>query len=435
MRWQKAWVLSALLIVGIVWWVKRGAAGLKEAADPIPTARVREGTVRLNVHTTGELETGQIATLVAPPVGGGTLQIVRLDPTGTVVRKGDIVLQFDPSEQEYNVENNQSTLEEAEQEIAQAKAQADVQNSDDRLALLKAQFAVRQAELQVQENPILAAIDAKKNLLALAEAKRSLAELQQDIQSHAASNQAALELAETKYAKARVEMERAERNIHNMTLRSPIAGVVKVEENRMAAGGVFFNGMTLPEFRAGDQAQPGTPIVQILDLSHMTIATHIPERDRPLVSVSEPVKILVDAMPGVILRGHIETISGMALRPLFSPNPNRRFDVTVALDRPDPSLHPGFSAHLILEGRRLGGTLYIPRVAVFGEPGKPYVYVGRGGKFERQTVSVLEETSTWAVIEGLQKGMAVALVSPRGRGHVADGGASGPSVAGGGATP
>ena len=62
--------------------------------------------------------------LTAPPIGGGALQITRLLHTGTPVRKGDIVFEFDPSEQHYKLEQSRSELLQAEQEITKAKADA-----------------------------------------------------------------------------------------------------------------------------------------------------------------------------------------------------------------------------------------------------------------------------------------------------------------------
>ena len=68
-------------------------------------------------------------------------------------------------------------------------------------------------------------IDAKKNLLALEEAKRALAQLQVDVQSHTTSNQAALALSEEKRNKARLAMQLAETNIQNMRVKAPIDGL------------------------------------------------------------------------------------------------------------------------------------------------------------------------------------------------------------------
>ena len=46
--------------------------------------------------------------------------------TGQAVKKGEVVFEFDPSEQHYKLEQNRSELLQAEQEITKAKADAAV---------------------------------------------------------------------------------------------------------------------------------------------------------------------------------------------------------------------------------------------------------------------------------------------------------------------
>ena len=50
------------------------------------------------------------------------MQILFLAKSGTHVKKGDLIVQLDPSEQEYNLEQSKSQLEEAEQQIIKVKA-------------------------------------------------------------------------------------------------------------------------------------------------------------------------------------------------------------------------------------------------------------------------------------------------------------------------
>src|SRR5439155_20535822 len=76
----------------------------------IPTATVKEVDLQLKVFTTGALKTSQSRTVIAPPIAGGTLQIVTLAHAGAQVRTGDVVLEFDPSQQEYNLGQNRSDL-------------------------------------------------------------------------------------------------------------------------------------------------------------------------------------------------------------------------------------------------------------------------------------------------------------------------------------
>jgi HlyD family secretion protein len=149
----------------------------------IPTAAVKEVDLQLKVFTQGALHTEQSRVIAAPPIAGGTLQIIQLAAAGTQVHTGDVVLEFDPSQQEYNLAQNRSDLEQADQEIVKARADAAVQTAEDQTALLKAKYAVRRAELEVTKNELLSQIDGQKNILALAEAKRAWTQLELDIRS------------------------------------------------------------------------------------------------------------------------------------------------------------------------------------------------------------------------------------------------------------
>src|SRR3984893_3885058 len=64
-----------------------------------PTATVKEVDLQLKVFTTGALRTSQSRAITAPPIAGGTLQIITLARAGTHVHTGDAVLDFDPSQQ------------------------------------------------------------------------------------------------------------------------------------------------------------------------------------------------------------------------------------------------------------------------------------------------------------------------------------------------
>ncbi len=181
---------------------------LHATASTIPTTRVQKGTVELDIHTNGELRTPHASVLAAPAVNG-TLQIVRLLKTGATVKAGDVVVEFDPIEQQFNLEQSRSQLAEAEQEITKAKADADVKAAEDQVALLKAKFDVRRAELEVSRNELVSEIDARKNLLNLEEAKRRLAQLEQDINSRTISNKASLALLVEKRQTALLGMQEA----------------------------------------------------------------------------------------------------------------------------------------------------------------------------------------------------------------------------------
>src|SRR5690242_16369022 len=205
--------------------VLSAARGFSTREKPIPTVRVERGDVQVDVFTAGELRAPHTVSLIAPSVNG-TLQIVSMLSTGAAVKPGDVVVQFDPSEQEYNFEQSDSQLRQAEQDINKAKADTAVQAAQDETDLLKARFDVRRAQLEVGRNELVSTIDAQKNNLALEEAKRKLAQLEQDIKSRATSGEAGIKVLEEKRNAARLAMQVANQNIENMKLKSTISGIV-----------------------------------------------------------------------------------------------------------------------------------------------------------------------------------------------------------------
>jgi len=389
-------------------------AALFRAGAPgqgFPTARVVRGELTLRVYTTGELRPTANAMLVAPPVGG-TLQIVKLAPTGTLVHAGDVVAEFDPGEQEYQLDQARSTLEQAQQQIVSSKANTAVQAAQDQVALLKARFAVRSAELDVSKNELVSAIDAKKNLLTLEEAKRSLEQLEQDVRSRAASNQAQLAVYEEQRNKAQLDMTIAQKRIDSMVMKAPISGLVSVRQNQAAAGGFFFTGMVLPEFHEGDQVSPGSFFAQVLAVDQMDIQAKLPETVRGDVNAGQAVEIRVDSLPGTPYAGKVKSVAGMATSNFWDDDPTRRFDASFSVDHPDARLRPGLTAQVTILGEQLHDALYVPRQALFESAGKTVVYVRQGSGFEPREVKIKHRTESQAVIEGVSEGTEIALVNP-----------------------
>ena len=53
-----------------------------------------------------------------------------------------------------------------------------------------------------------------------------------------------------------------------------------MRENRDAAGGFFFSGMTLPPYRVGDTVNPGAQVIDVFDISGMEVRALVNEQDR-----------------------------------------------------------------------------------------------------------------------------------------------------------
>jgi HlyD family secretion protein len=410
MRTQLRIGVAVLLVIGAGFGITYSLAKMKGPDRGIPTVHVTRGNVDLKVYVTGELRTPNTSLLMAPPVAG-TLQIVKFARTGDEVKAGDVVLEFDPSEQEYNVEQAQSNLDQADQQITKNKADSAISTSKDQVDLLHAQFDVRRAELDVSQNELKSAIDAKKNDLALEEAKRRLAQLQDDSKSRVASNEANLAVFVAQRNKALLDMKLAQDRIASMGVKAPISGLFARRSN---TNGVYFNfpGMTLPEYQEGDQTYPGSAIATIMDISQMEVFSRIPETSRADINSGDAAIIQIDSIPHEDFPAKVKTIAGLANGGEFGGDSTQRFDATFQLDKPDPRLRPGQTTKVIIQGAQLKGVLYLPRQALFIRAGKPVVFAKTGKGFEPRVVIIKHMSESQVVIEDLPEGTEVALVNP-----------------------
>lgn len=429
---RKMWlVLGALFGVGLlaVAGAARWTSRTSESGD-LPVARVKRGDLAPNIYATGELRATRSTMLGAPQIGGGSLQITHLLRTGARVKKDDIVIEFDPSEQQFKLEQNRSELNQADQEILKAKADTAVQAATDKVALMKAGFDVRRAELEVGKNELVSAIDAKKTELALDQARRALAQLEQDIKSHKVSGQATVGLAEEKRHKAKLAMDQAQQNIEKMKLRAPMDGVVAIERNIDSSGG--WGGMSVPDYHEGDQTNPGANIARVLDPADMEVSTKLNERVRSNVKVGQAATIELDALPGSSFDGKVKTVGGMAARNFWEDEQGGHFEVTVQLPPGlDPRLRAGFTVHLVIAGEARKDVLYVPLQAVFMNDNKRVVYVKNGRVFEAREVKVTIETESRAAVDGLNAGTEIALVNPTAARKSSAGSSDQPGMGGG----
>lgn len=406
---------------------------LPDSRAAIPTARVHKGPMSLSVHATGELRAGRTVTLIAPPVGG-MLRIVQMKTTGEPVKAGEVVVEFDPADQQFQLEQAKSEVAEAEQEIAKMKADAAAQAASDQVALLTARFDVRRAELDVSGNEFIGAIEAKKNELSLEEARRRLAQLEEDVKSRAVTSQASLAVVQEKRNKAMLAMQRAQQAIESLVMRAPLDGIASVKDNRDGVQ-VFFTGMVLPEYREGDTVWPGRAVMDVIEAGRMELRARVAESDRTNLTQGQTASVYIDTLPGETFTARVGTLSGNANRASFfeTASVTRLFDVSFAFDKPDPRMKAGASARVVVKGKEVGEALTVPRQAVFQKAGKTHVFVKNGDRFEQRDVKVVQHTESRAAIEGVPEGTEIALVDPNAAPAAKPGsGAAGPMPAAGG---
>jgi len=432
MKRRLVWPLVILGVIGAGVAIAIAVPSLPDRSTAVPTARVTKGPMKLSVNATGELRAGRSMTLVAPAVGG-MLRAVQVLATGTNVKSGEDVVEFDPADQQFALNQAKTEVAEAEQEVAKMKADAAVQAAQDQVALLTARYDVRRAELDALGNEFVGAIEAQKNQLSLEEAKRRLAQLEEDMKSRSATSQASLAVAEEKHNKATLAVQRAQSVIESLQLKAPMDGIVMIKENRDAAGNMMMWGMALPEYRTGDSVWPGRPIADVMEGGRMELRGKVDENDRANLTEGQLALVEIDGLAGESFKAKVGALSAQAKRADWMETSviARQFDISFQFDTVDPRMKAGASARVTIAGKEIADALTVPRQAVFRKNGKTYVFVRIGDRFEEREVKVVQRTESRAALEGLGEGTEVALIDPTAARTPTGSGGTGPMLGSG----
>jgi HlyD family secretion protein len=400
-------IVTAFIVLTAVGGVFVASGG--SAAPALPMVEVIRGEFVDTLEIRGEIRPLR-SIVLSSPMQSGELQIIKLAPSGTMVKPGDVVVQFDGSTLERTIQEKQSELRQADAEIEQTRAQARLTDEQNATTLMKAQYDLQRAELEVQKGDSIPRIQLEQAKLAVRDAEQKLKEHQAKIQADATAAEANVAAKLRKREKALADLDRARRGLQNLQLKAPAAGMVNVLPNPRSGG--MFGGEQ--EFREGDRAWAGASIVELPDLSSIHLEARLDESDRGRLNVGQDAVVRIEAVPGRDFKARIEAISLLA-RVDFSAGwpPPRNFSLGLVLLDVDPKIRPGMTATARIATERVPDVFLVPAEAVFQKDGSPVVYVLDGwGFIERRVQITRRGREQAAVAEGLKAGDRLATRRP-----------------------
>jgi HlyD family secretion protein len=385
----------------------------RPSAPDIPTVEVRRGEFLVKTYTRGDLRAVNTALILSPTIMG-SLQVTELPEMGATLQKGDVALAFDSADVQNHLDMHKWELAEAEQSIKANQANSAIREQTDRVDLMRAEFAVRRAELDVSRGELDSEIDRQKYQLTLKASQKRLEQERQDITSRQRSDEADLAVYRERYNRANLDMKRAEHDLEQITIRSPMDGMASIRPNR--TGDFMFPGMDVPDYRVGDPVGSGDTILDIIDVSEMEVSGRIPETERANLGEGQDVIIRLDALPGETFPGKVKQLAGITSRGFFSFDPSKSFDVVFSLTKQDSRLRPGLGAEVEIITERVKDAVYLPLQAVFEKEGQKWVFIRNGGSFRRQAVSTGRHSESQVLItSGLKGGEYIGLLDPEAR--------------------
>ncbi len=400
---RKAMAVVILVLAGSG--VVLGAVRLGKRTPTVPTIAVKRGEFLDSLQFRGEVKALKSVTISAPSEAGD-LQIIKVSAEGTAVKPGDVVVEFDKTKTEQDLAQYRSSLKSAEATIDQSRAQARLAEEEDKTTVLKARYAVESAKLEASKQEIVSKIEGEEAKLKLADAEQSLREAETKEKSDKALNQATIESSVQLSAKAKFDVQRAERSLAQMSVRAPSAGTISLLQHWGGSGPVTY--------RPGDRAWPGAAIAELPDANTLRISARVDETERGRLAFKQPVTVQLNAIPDRQFTGHIEQIGAIASMDFSSGWPiTRNFILEIVLDQTDPRFKPGISGEVTVIVDRVPDAITIPAQSMFQKSGQNVAYVWRGTEFEERAIEVARKSGDKIMVaKGVSAGEQLALRDP-----------------------
>lgn len=347
-------IVGAIVLAGaVVWGVSKftGNAGGDDAPQ-LMTTFVDRGDFTEAVEASGAAK--PVTSVVVNPEVGGTIESVNV-AEGDTVQEGDVLLTVKNDELDKAIRDAEMGVRNAKLVVSQAQSTYDTMYEK-----------YYDPELSDDERPEVSAID--EAAFAVESARNSLSDAQEAYNIAVA-------------------------NAEKRTVRAPKSGSVVVMNAQVGA--------------STDSAANAGGLIQIADLSQMTVKVQVNEVDISRVSVGQMAKATFSALPGVELDAQvtrIATVAGSGEDSYGYGGGVVTYDVSLLIPQPAAELKPGMTANVQIMLQSVPDTLMVPSSCVaMDEAGGSYVMVVTDyetGAVERRSVTVRASDQTTSAIEG-----------------------------------
>lgn len=464
------WIIGGLVLATIAF--GRLVAGKGQIAEELTLIKAERGTLTIKVVAVGTLVALRSVT-IASEIQSNRAKVVRLMSEGSLVKKGDLLVEFDPTPFLDDMTKYTRAVKEAEATLQQARQDVKLQKAKNTQLMRDTEQRVKLAQLELKTQ------QEGKGPLSVQEAKGRLAQSEQQLlnasQSYADAQaflkegfitrqeydqalarlgeaQRTHDLAVAEYEtlvryRQPEEVERARLNLQRpQNEMERVLETASYEELRQEAlltkaetaleaaksdlkkardelekakilspgeGFLVYNelpfGSEYRKLQIGDSVWNGQAIMTIPDTSQMLVETSIREFDVHQVHSGQEARITLEAFPSLTLTGHVDFIGNLATKG-GADRGGKQFSLRVMLTNTHPSLRPGMTAEVEIGVEAIPDAILLPIEAVFHRNGDHYCSVVENGKMQERRVKVGKSNNDYvAILAGLQEGQFVSL--------------------------
>ncbi len=440
-------------------WESMGAE-TAERFGPDVLFDVRRGDLEVTITENGSLKAKNSEKIQPKFRREGT--ITWLIEEGTTVKKDDLLVEFDRTELEAEVAEEETKQLQYEAELTAAKAELAIQERDNAAsiegAILKAEIANLELERyeggdapneqrkmrlalekamsqyqrrlesftnvpKLQEEGFLTPIQAEEERIALREAEINKENAEKELELHLTyTERIALTQKETAVKDAERQLENAkekatinkaqkeaslrnaERKLQNtkdrLRERTEELGhmTVKAPEQGVVHFGDPRRWWGQDDIKVGSRVHRGNTIITLPDLSEMLVVLQVHEADIDAIKEGMRAVVTVEAVKGTVFGGSVTKIASVASSEGWRGGTGKTFEVELTVDPFEGELRAGITAKAEIQVKTLEDVLYIPVHAVYAENGEHFCFIVAAGEYEQRLVTIGENNAHFVAV-------------------------------------
>ncbi len=383
-----------------------GFACTVDAPPPsMPTYVVTAAPLKREVSAEGNLRAVRSTQIRAPTVQDfyRGLRLIWVAPDGARIKKGDVIMRFDPttltreladheSDRTVASAHLQSTRIEARASRKRRTAEAHRARRDLEMTL---RFRAQDPQIYSRHARIEAEVDERVSRARLDHAKVSK-RIDRGVMS------SKIEEAEVGQQQAHARVSQVQAGLAALEIRAPHDGLLVLARNAQRE-----------PLRVGDEVSRGRVLAVIPDLTEMEAQVFVLEADGQGLRTGLPVTVTIESMPDRAYEGRVVRIDDVP-KQRIRQQPVQYFAAVVALERTDDAfMKPGQRLRARIRMGSDAGVI-VPRHAIFAVDGETRVYVWERGRWSSRVVEMGAATVGRVIItRGLRPGEVIALTEPR----------------------
>ena len=246
----------------------------------------------------------------------------------------------------------------------------------------------------VQEGQLIAQLDDEliNNELTLAEAnyEKTLSELNRFEELAKGNAVTAQQLEDITIANktAKANLTSAKKQLKNSQIKAPVPGTINKRY-----------------IEKGSYLMPGTPIVQIVNISQLKIIANVSETEVLQITKGQEVVVYADLFQGEKYTGKVKSVSVKA-------DETKNYAVEIELENnPDKQLKTGMNGTVIFNENQIKSALTIPRESISGSLKEPKIYtVGNDSTVHLREIKIGKVVNNRVeILEGVSEGEKIVI--------------------------